>query len=740
MRKLSLLLLALAPLAAFAQKSKMPAIRAVDAETFAVTVTPGAVRTAAAGSGWTTATIPGAARTLTAGAPDVPVFSYGILTGGEGATAEILGARYHDVPDIRLAPSKGAIPRTIDPSTLPFVPGPQYAEDKFYPAQPIALGSGYNIRSAAGQSLHVYPVQYNPVRGVLRVYDSLEVAVRVPGAHFPAEEATADWQGILQNHFLNWTIAAQPQGKTTGYTPLPETGSMLIVTPAKYLAALQPFRDWKARRGIRTYVLNTDTLAGGATPAAIGAAVQARYASLALDYLLLVGDADDIPPVENAALYAGPSDAAYAYLAGADHYPDLLVGRLSVSNAAQLAAQITRGISYEKTPVTTAAWYPKAIGIASNEGPGDDNQKDWEHMRALRADLMAAGYTAVSEHYDSTHGGADLPGDPVASDIVAAINGGATLLNYCGHGWGAGLGTSGFSNAEMPQLTNWAGQWPFVFTVACVTGEFMNGTCLAEALTRSVNVGGAATGAIGAYCSTINQSWSPPMEAQDETTRLIALADSLRPHGIGALSVSGAMAMNDAYGPDGDDMTDTWVLFGDPSLQLRTRKPDTLAVTHAATLTPAAGNFSVGVNRRTATVVIMHRDTILSVKRPTGATATIHARPALAVGDSVTVWVTAPNAQPYTRTVKVTQPSTTEEPAFSRWTVSPNPATTVLRITALEAGGATLSDVAGRVVRRSVLALGENEMSVETLSAGAYFLTLRTVAGAVEVQKIVVAR
>lgn len=741
MRKL-FTLFALFPFIVTAQESGSAALstRPVSPAAFSLKVAPGAVSMVPASGGWMVADVAGASRTLTAGAPDVPYLTYGILTGAGGATVEVTGVRYHDVTGVSLAPSKGNLPRTVNPATLPFVPGPQYAEDKFYPAQPVALGTLYRIREAGGQSLHLYPVQYNPVRRVLRVYDELEVTVHTPGAAAP-EEATTDWQAMLRSHFVNRDLAqaGNPQGKTTAYTPLPESGAMLVITPAKFLTALQPFLAWKAQRGIRTHVVNVDTMAGGVTPAKIKALVQARHTAFSLDYLLLVGDEGEVPPIDSFN-YAGPSDAAYAYLSGADHYPDLLVGRFSATTTAQLQTQITRSIDYEKAPVMAAAWYPKAIGIASNEGPGDDNQMDWQHMRALRTDLMAAGYTAVGEYYDSTHGGADAPGDPLPADIVAAINGGTTLLNYCGHGWSQGFGTSGFSNTQVPQLTNSGGQWPFVYTVACVTGDFLGGTCLGEAMMRATGTGGLSTGAIGVYSSTINQSWNPPMEAQDETVKLITKADSLRPHSIGALAYCGAMAMNDKYGGAGDEMTDTWVLFGDPSLQLRTRTPDTLKVTHAATIAPSAGTFTVGVTKSTATVVVLHRDTLMSVKRPVSGVTT-HARPALAAGDSVVVWVTAPNTRPYTKTLKVVVPAGIEEAApRPRWTASPNPATTALFVHGPEAAAFTLTDAVGRTVRSGGLEKGRNEVRVDDLARGTYLLTVRAATGAREVVKVQVTR
>ena len=58
--------------------------------------------------------------------------------------------------------------------------------------------------------------------------------------------------------------------------------------------------------------------------------------------------------------------------------------------------------------------------------------------------------------------------------------------------------------------------WPFIWSVACVNGEFNVGTCFAETWLRATDSDGNPTGAIATLMSTVNQAWNPPMEGQDE--------------------------------------------------------------------------------------------------------------------------------------------------------------------------------------------------------------------------------
>ena len=61
--------------------------------------------------------------------------------------------------------------------------------------------------------------------------------------------------------------------------------------------------------------------------------------------------------------------------------------------------------------------------------------------------------------------------------------------------------------------------------VISVNGNFKNTTCFAESWLRATN-NGVPTGAIAFLGSTINQSWNPPMCAQDEMNDILSEAYS----------------------------------------------------------------------------------------------------------------------------------------------------------------------------------------------------------------------
>ncbi len=134
-----------------------------------------------------------------------------------------------------------------------------------------------------------------------------------------------------------------------------------------------------------------------------------------------------------------------------------------------------------------------------------------------------------------------------AAMVSAALNDGRSIINYCGHGSQTSWGTTGFSNANVNALIN-DNMLPFIFSVACVNGQFEGATCFAEAWMRATH-NGNPTGAIGTYMSSINQSWNPPMCAEDACDDLLVQDQK---HTFGGLCYNGSCQMMDEYaGTDG---------------------------------------------------------------------------------------------------------------------------------------------------------------------------------------------
>jgi hypothetical protein len=588
---------------------------------------------------------------LQAGAPDLAKMVTSVIIPGQGnMSVEILETEYYDIPDVDIVPSKGNLSRSIDPVDVPWTYGPEYTQDEFFPEVFAEASDPYILRDYRAQSLSFYPYRYNPVTRTLRVCTSITIRLypdggqginELPSLKKPAAIQT-DYAHIYERRFLNYS--------NEKYTPVEEDGNMLIICHGPYMSYMQEFVKWKKQKGIPVQMVNVATIGNAAQ---IKAYVANYYNTNGLTYLLLVGDAAQVP---SSSTTAGDSDNDYSYILGSDHYPDIFVGRFSAESYDHVITQVQRSVEYEKAPDLTGTWYKKHIGIASSQGPGDDNEMDYAHVRVMQQKLQVYTYTNASEYFDGDQGGLDAAGDPTASMVKNDVDPGVGVILYTGHGWDQGWGTSSFSNVEADLLLN-QNKLPFIWSVACVNGNFVSGTCFAEAWMRSVHLEDP-TGAIAVLMSTINQSWNPPMAGQDEMVDL--LVESLganEKHSFGGISMSGCMKMNDEYGQGGFDMTDTWNLFGDPSVVLRTDIPQPMVVSHVTTLIVGTDNVDVNCNVEDALVCLTIDNEILGRGYVSGGIVNI-TFPALTNPDTILVTVTAYNKVPYFGNIYVIPPPT----------------------------------------------------------------------------------
>lgn len=603
-----------------------------------------------AGKSWKV-TSPGGSQLLEAGAPDLPKFAVSLIIPETGAMeVEILAADYIDIPGMSIAPSKGNLSRTVNPSEVSFTYGDAYTKNEFWPVDQAALRAPYILRDYRGQTLLFKPFQFNPSTGTLRIFTSMTVKVMKKAGKTdvnalnrprPLTSIDGSFGALYKDHFANFPNVA--------YAPLNETPKLLVICPQNWQSLIQPLVDWKIKKGIETTVV--DVLTAGGTSANIQTYIANQYLNNGIGYVLLVGDVDQVPTI---TAQGGASDPSYGYILGSDSYAEVIIGRFSAETDADVATQVQRVLDYELNPNPSLGYYSKGVAIGSNQGPGDDGEMDWEHEVNIRTDLMNFTYTNVAELYDGTHPGtSDAAGDPSNTDLFNLFQSGIGIMTYTGHGSSQSCSTTGLSNNDIQNMTN-VGQLPFIWAVACVNGEFnMPGApCFAEKFLRA-QVNGQPTGAVATYMSSINQSWDPPMDAQDEMVDILVQSyPTNMKYTFGGISVNGCMHMNDNYGAAGNEMTDTWHCFGDPTLNVRTAVPQVQSVSHTPTLPVGTGSLLINGSFNGATVALTMNGQIIGTGVVSNGNVLIAFSP-VQTPDTIFVTVTGFNQLPYTGQVLI---------------------------------------------------------------------------------------
>ncbi|MDD3875729.1 MAG: C25 family cysteine peptidase [Bacteroidales bacterium] len=583
------------------------------------------------------------------GAPDLPKFTTSLLI-PDVSEMEIIvkSSNFVEYSGIEIAPSKGNLMRNISPENTPYEYGSAYEQNKYFPSEIANLDAPYILRDYSGQAVHFYPFCYNPATKILRVYTEITVEVREKSPlrtinplyrTTPLTHVSKEFSEIYERQFINYRSIESVQ-----YTPLEEQGRMLIISYGPYITSMQPFVDWKNTIGIKTTIVDVSTI-GGTTPASVKSYIQNYYDSTDLAFVLLVGDNMHVAPFPSStAGITGPSDNNYAYLAGNDHYADVFIGRFSAESTTHVQTMVNRTLSYEKVENLGTGWFDKAMGVARNEGAGQghNGESDCQHMDLIRTRLLNYNYTTVHQEYDQGCTGVT---NTTATIISNKINSGVSIINYCNHGSPTGWSVANYSATNVNALTN-VGKWPFIWAVACVNGEFINQTCFAESWLRAT-YNSQPSGALATLMSTINQSWHPPMDAQDEFNDILieSYANNIK-RTFGGISFNGMFKMNDINGSAGSEMADTWTIFGDPSVMIRSDDPLGMTVSHPASIMIQETSVAVNVNVNGAFVCLSKNGNILGTGTVANNTVTINFSQ-LTNTDSITVAVTAYNRIPY---------------------------------------------------------------------------------------------
>ena len=559
--------------------------------------------------------VPRTVSTAAAGEPNLPIIAVPAIVGDrQHYNIRVVDAQYADYP-MEVAPSKGDFPRTINPEDVPYTYGEAYSTDAFFPAQNVGLYDPYILRDFRGQNMVVYPFAYNPISKTLRVYYNITVEMYSDGLSSEnildrrSSEVKMDpeIEALYGNHFINFSESLSK------YTPMVETGELLIICHDAFMSAMQPFVNWKKQIGRPTTMVGTST--AGTTSTAIQTYIQNQYnANTNISHVLLVGDVAQIPGINFTAGsgyggYSGKSDNIYGQVVGNDYYNDIIIGRFSAENETHVTTQVNKVIHYERDIDASDTWLTFGDGLGNNDGPGHFGERDWEHIENIRTDLLAYNYTTVYQDYPGVSGYSSN-----ASILSQHINQGVSIINYCNHGSETSWALCNYSNSNVNALTN-VNKLPIVWSVACLNGKYDHSQpCFGETWLRANNSNNPEqpTGAVGGMFSYISQPWEPPQYGQDEMVDVLTEQQSTNiKRTLGGISFDGNMKILDQYGPNynpGKGTYLSWILFGDPTLTVRNVVPANMNVTHASSMNSTATSFTVNASNGNGALATLTRN------------------------------------------------------------------------------------------------------------------------------------
>ncbi|MCD4706642.1 MAG: hypothetical protein K8S62_02780 [Candidatus Sabulitectum sp.] len=382
-------------------------------------------------------------------------------------------------------------------------------------------------------------------------------------------------------------------------------GEYLIIADDALAEAFEPLAEWKTQKGIPARIVEmsyiANTYSGVDDAQKLRFFLQDIYQDSPPTYILLAGDTPGIPHRNCYATAEGytayPSSDLYfqdmndtapgvdawdlngngiwGELYGVDnmdYHPDYVLGRASVETLSEAEIFVNKVLAWEDSP-DSEDWY-NSMGFTTEvlwSSPYCPGSAGKEKVDTL---YTPSSWTITKLYQDT--------GTQSYTATMAMLNTGMQLVNHAGHGSesGVSIGSGFLGTSEFMGLTNISlNDRPTIWnTIACNSGSFDTGTCLAEAWIRSPGGGG--------FCiMNTRYGWGEPAEPGDQWSELVdqEFFANFFTGDMYLLGVAYMMAKDDFTALIPSDTHYDWIaksntLFGDPELPMYTAVPQEMEI------------------------------------------------------------------------------------------------------------------------------------------------------------------
>ncbi|MBC8312854.1 MAG: peptidase C25, partial [Candidatus Cloacimonetes bacterium] len=363
-----------------------------------------------------------------------------------------------------------------------------YSNDEFISCDLARIEVLGTLRGVRLAQLTVAPVSYNPVTETIKVYNNIEVEVNFVGSDIALTQeikaATySPYFDAVYQKVINYRDPDYPDHPDLTKYPI----KYLIVSDPIFESTLQPFIEWKTKKGfevIANYSLSSASAVQNWVHDQYNAGTPSDPAPT---FLLIVGDTGEIPASATGSQTSKATDLYYCSVDG-DMFPEIYYGRFSATNVSQLQAQIDKTLYYEKYEFADPSYLDNATLIA-----GADYSCNPTHGQPT----VLYG---TNNYYNTAHGFDDVNLYLTSyGGCYDTVNEGVTLINYTAHGSQTSWSDPSLSQSQVNSFTN-NGKYPLAIGNCCLAADFGYGECFGETWARKAN--GGSIGYIGSAPSS----------------------------------------------------------------------------------------------------------------------------------------------------------------------------------------------------------------------------------------------
>lgn len=613
------------------------------------------------GRQFTSVRVPGEGTTVEQGKPDLPRATKLIMISPTGnVQAVVTTSSFTVVPNVDVAPKQPyegeELVSRLDGQNYAY-DSEVYALDAWYPEEIAVISTPATLRDVRFVSLAIAPVQYNPVRRELRVYDNIEVVIEDIGG-IGENEIQITPSSISPGFKKLYTRFENFAGSSLDALPvLP--GKYLIICPDNAINTTEAQRlvDWHRRKGLdASYVTLTQT---GNTALSVRNYISNLYTSSggALEFVCMFGDPGA------SATYSTPSgDGTSGYdnylgvlsPSGGDNpdpVPDVAVGRYPSESQSMLQALVTKSINYESNPYTGDPTWFTSTHCAAHTGFINSNPSTKEYTRQI---MLQAGMSCPAVQV--------FPGGISEAETNAILDDNLSVFNHR-MSWISEMTNTDLQSAPAVGGSGTVGgALPFVYSMTCGTGNFNSaGQGLSEEwLVPPTQTPTSPRGAIGCVGLWGSGTHVPYNNIVDAGAMYGIYALGIQEMGI--VNISGKLELYKNYQnfvPSAVTNFCFWSnLMGDPGTKIWTKNPFTTNVSHAATINRGTNNVTVTVTNPVAAnvegaLVCLHKGTETFARGYTNANGQVNLPVATPTTGTMLVTVTKDDQLPYLGSISV---------------------------------------------------------------------------------------
>ena len=568
-----------------------------------------------------------------------------------------------------LFPAQPPVSKSIDnPDELPFEKNDiTYQTNGWFGFDPVNVEMLGKMRGVNLARLEVAPLQYNPVQHTIRICIELEVEVSFVNGN---TLKTIEQKKTLFSPYFEgiFNQVANYKSEVTDELIMDEPVTYIIVSDPMFGTALQPFIEWKTKKGFKVVEAYTDDPMVGTTTSSIKAYLHDFYTNPPdgcnpQSFVLFAGDVAQIPAFSGTA-GSHVTDLYYCEYTG-DIYPECYYGRFSANDLTELQPQIDKTLEYEQFTMPNPGFLDEVLMVAGDDESHEDTWGNGQINYGTTYYFNAAhGIYSHTFLQDPPMGNSG-----VHDSIIANMNSGISYGNYSAHCSSNGWASPSFSISDISSLTN-AHKYPLLVGNCCSSVTF-NYNCFGEEILRAADKG--ALGYIGGSNSTYwdeDYWWGVGYETVSANpvynpAHLGAYDRTFHDNGEpisewyitqGQMPSAGNLAVTQSGSGRETYYWEIYHLMGDPSVMIYMGNPPATAASYNPLMPPGTSVFTVSTEPYAYVAVskegVLHGAAVADAS----GVAEINLDP-INVPGTADVVVTRQNGQPFTGTVTVASPS-----------------------------------------------------------------------------------